>query len=85
MQEAGGLTGPGTMGGWCGDPVSRECWTCPESGALDFPDPIRTLSVWRAMPFCSRCTGSGCLCTGESGTLSCPSDFHAMWGVRDGL
>jgi hypothetical protein len=27
----------------CGDTIAEECWTCPESGQLDFVDPVRSL------------------------------------------
>jgi hypothetical protein len=27
----------------CGNTIAEECWTCPESGQLDFVDPIRSL------------------------------------------
>jgi hypothetical protein len=68
---------------WCGDPVARECWACPESTSLDFPDPIRTLARWRAAPFCERCLASPCICGGIGGTAACPLDFRAQWEIRD--
>ena len=78
--QAGGA-GP-TKHGWCGDPISRECWTCPESAGLDFVDPIRSLARWRTVSFCDRCLSSPCICNGEGGTSSCPLDFHEQWQIR---
>ena len=67
--------------GWCGNPIAQECWTCPESSVLDFPDPIRTLARWRVAPFCWRCLHSQCICGGEGGTPSCPLNYQTEWQI----
>ncbi len=78
--QAGGV-GPSKQG-WCGSPIAKECWTCPESSGVDFVDPIRALSRWRAVSFCDRCLTSPCICSGVGGSLSCPLDFRQQWQIR---
>ncbi len=78
--QAGGA-GPSRQG-WCGNPISKECWTCPESSGIDFVDPIRALSRWRTVSFCDRCLTSPCICSGGGGSLSCPLDFRQQWQIK---
>ncbi len=67
---------------WCGNPISKECWTCPESSGIDFVDPIRALSRWNTVPFCSRCLTSPCICGSLGGNTTCPLDFRTQWRIK---
>ncbi len=42
-EPAAAAAAAGSRKAGCGDPISQECWTCPESAGLDFVDPIRSI------------------------------------------